>query len=156
MRGRKDRLEERKSRFDDGCTNDRVRMDQVAEGTSYEKRHIDRLVGWMCTVHACSHANGGRPRAVYFARNARNPVLRGALYYRCGINFNFAPPAISTVRPITLATASRHSTKSSFPYWVCNAFIIRMNLRLFNPRRVTLSVQIYVSGVKWNLLKNSS
>lgn len=103
MRGRKDRLEERKSRFDDGCTNDRVRMDQVAEGTSYEKRRIDRLVGWMCTVHACSHANGGRPRAVYFARNARNPVLRGAPYYTCGINFNFAPPAIS-------------------PYYPCNCF----------------------------------
>lgn len=32
--------------------NDRVKMDQVAEETSYDKRCTDRFVGWMCTrVH---------------------------------------------------------------------------------------------------------
>lgn len=85
--------------------NDRVKMDQVAEETSYDKRCTDRLVGWMCTRVHTQAARLGRPRAVYFARNARNPVLRGAPYYRCGINFNFARLHHLRSRPCALLYA---------------------------------------------------
>lgn len=115
------RLEKRKSRLY-SYMNDRAKMDQVAEETSYDKRCTDRLVGWMCTRVHTQAARLGRPRAVYFARNARNPVLRGAPYYRCGINFNFARLHHLRSRPCALLYAPDN--------WLCGASFYKAQLSI--------------------------